>query len=714
MNAPLEEVAREERGSKPRPTVLLIGNPNVGKTTLFNALSGQSARVGNYPGITVERRTGITEIATGEVNLVDIPGVYSLAARSADEAIAVSSILGEFDERAPDAAIVVIDAGQLSRCLYLALEVIELRIPTVIALNMIDESPLSEEAQTRLQEELGVPLVATSGRAHTGFDALKRALSVCLSAPQHPRFSVRYPSPVQKSVDAFALQHLESPERSRKLRSVEAKRALATFYLLSLGDGDELDSVGPGLRTSALELRSQHEDFDLAVISARYRAIDELVDGIISPTERQRHSKTDRVDRFLLHPLGGTLAFLASMTLLFQSLFSWSEPLISLLESFMARVAGGIESILAPSLLRDFLVQGALAGVGNVLVFLPQILLLFLFVGVLEDSGYMARVAYLVDRFMRLLGLNGRAFVPMLSGYACAVPAIMSTRTMERKSDRLLTMLVIPLTTCSARLPVYTLILATLLADESVLGISVAAWVLLALYLLGALMALFVAWLLGRTLVRPERIPLLLELPPYRLPDAKSLLRDLREKASGFVRDAGGIILGATVVLWLLLSFPRDYSVPTPEGGQRPPNSTEILEGSYGAQLARSLDPLAEPLGFDWRITTGIIGAFSAREVFVSTMGLIFSVEDADEESPPLRERIRRAKNAKGEPAYTPLQGLSLLVFFAFACQCMSTLSVIYRETKSLKWPIVVFSYMTVLAYLSSLTVYQCGKWLGF
>jgi len=425
----------------------------------------------------------------------------------------------------------------------------------------------------------------------------------------------------------------------------------------------------------------------------------------------------------LLHPVFGFVAFVAVMLVVFQALFSWSEPAISLIEDGMSWLSGVVSGALPEGVLNDLLVQGVLGGVGNVVVFLPQIVLLFLFIGLLEDTGYMARVAFLMDRVMKSLGLHGRAFVPMLSGFACAVPAILATRTMERQKDRLLTMMVIPLMTCSARIPVYSLIIAALFpATASFGGIPVQAGLMVAMYLFAMVTTLAAAGILGRTVVRVRRIPLLLELPPYRVPSVPATLRMVRDRASVFLKEAGTVILGCTIVLWALLSFPKP-----PEHAAQPPSAAaqvaapapaaeepvSPIEYSIGGRLGKAIEPVIAPLGFDWKLGIGIVGAFAAREVFVATMGLVFGLEDLDDEAVPLRERMKAERKPDGSPRYTPLAGLSLMVFFALSCQCMSTLAVVKRETKSWRWPAFMFAYMTVLAYVASLVVYQGGRLLG-
>jgi ferrous iron transport protein B len=730
------------------PLVVLVGNPNVGKTTLFNRLTGQSARVGNYPGITVERRVGTLRLDVaqetraadlGAVDLVDVPGAYSLSARSVEEQIAISSVLGLGEHQQPALAILVADAGQLIRNLYLALQLVELGVELVIALNMVDEAAENAPSPQAVSQLLGVPCVATNGRSGEGLRELKQAVLQALLNQGRGAVHVRYPPELLRDVDWVADA---IPQEWRG--GVERDRALAMWALSSVDADDELAGIPHGLRERCQEVhqRATGRDIDHEIINARYTFLDahsaELYQksDAISPVRKL----TQRLDRVLLHPVWGFGIFLVVMFTIFQALFSWSEPGIRLVEHGVTGLQALTVAILPAGVTCDLLSQGVIGGVGNVLVFLPQILLLFLFVGVLEDTGYMARVAYLMDRVMKTLGLHGRAFVPMLSGYACAVPAILATRTMERRRDRLLTMLVIPLMTCSARLPVYTLVIAALFPASFKLGwIPVQPLLMVGMYLFGTAMALICAAVLGRTVVRGRRVPLILELPPYRKPQAQSVLKLMWERSTVFLKEAGTIILFCTVALWGLLSFPKTDAVTAPvatlsakqtvpalQADPAPATKTVAREASTGAgparpdvgrsyagRLGKAIEPALAPLGFDWKIGVGIIGAFAAREVFISTMALVYGIGSADDQA-PLRERIRAESVANGKPVYSPLTGLSLLVFFALACQCMSTLAVVRRETKSWVWPGFLFGYMTTLAYAMSFVVYQGGKLLGF
>lgn len=694
------------------PVVVVVGNPNVGKTTLFNRLTGQNARVGNYPGVTVERRSGT--LLGERIQMVDVPGAYSLAARSGEEQIALASVLGLGDERQPDLVVAVIDAGQLVRNLYLVLQLAELGLPLVLALNMIDETAENPPDPVAVGEVFGVPCVATNARSGGGVDALHRAIVQALERRPAPRVEVRYPPELRSEVDKVA-ESLPAEWRG----SVERDRALALWALTSIDADDELEGIPESLRKLCLEIQAGR-DVDLDVIGARYAFLDARTPDlyerhVLHPPKRKA---SERIDKVLLHPFFGFVIFVCLMLIVFQALFSWADPLISGIEAAFGWAEDLVKATFAPSIVRDLVTEGVLGGVGNVLVFLPQILLLFLFIGLLEDSGYMSRVAYLMDRVMRLLGLHGRAFVPMLSGFACAVPAIMATRTMERRRDRLLTMLVIPLMTCSARLPVYTLLIAALFPPSSVFGfVPIQGLLMVAMYVFSVLVALLAAAVLGRTVVRGKSVPLILELPPYRMPSLRIVLRMMRDRAGMFLREAGSVILICTIVLWALLSFPR---APEPSGATaRGAETAEVeraraLERSYAGRMGKALEPVFAPLGFDWKIDVGIIGAFAAREVFVSTLGIVYAAGDSDEDTSSLRDRIRGETRRDGRPAYTPLTGLSLMVFFALAGQCMSTLAVIWRESRNWRWAVFTFAYMTALAYAASLLVYQVGKLLGF
>ncbi len=722
-------------GARETPIVLLVGNPNVGKTSVYNGLTGERAHIGNYPGVTVERRSGRLELAGRGVTVIDLPGTYSLSARSAEEQIALDALIGHAGLPRPALCVVVVDAGQLSRNLYLVLQLVELELPLVVALNMLDEVRQNPPDPAALSRFLGVPVVATDGRRGAGVAELKRVIAQELGKPGRGRVEVGYPpallADAARVISALPAAWRTTPERDR---------ALALWALSSVEPDDELRDIPAELRARCEAVRRDAgaRDLDRELIAARYGCIDAALVGLYARVERHppKRASSERVDRVLLHPIAGFAIFFGTMLVLFQALFSWSDPAIRLVERGVAWVSTELTALLPVGWVRDLLVQGVVGGVGNVVVFLPQILLLTLMIALLEDSGYMARVAFLMDRVLRTLGLHGRAFVPMLSGFACAVPAILATRTMERQRDRLLTMLVVPLMTCSARLPVYTLIIATLFPPWHLFGfVPVQGLLMVAMYLFAIVTTLVVALVLGRTVLKGPRVPLVLELPPYRLPSLRLTLRSMVERSLVFLKEAGTVILACTIALWALLAFPR--SSPPPHGAdaaarsaaaagttvpaerQAEPSvhpsapSDSRIEQSYGGRLGKAIEPVFAPLGFDWKIDVGIIGAFAAREVFISTLGLVYGVGDSDDQALPLRAKLQH-ESIGGKPRYTPLVGLSLLVFFALACQCMSTLAVVRRETRSWRWPAFLFAYMTSLAYLAGFVVYQGGRLLGF
>ena len=698
--------------------VALAGNPNTGKTTLFNRLTGSQGRVGNYPGVTVELSQAPLELGAdvGTVELLDVPGSYSLVARSREEQVAIDALLGLEGAARPALVVFCVDATNLSRNLYLVLQAQELGLNLLVALTMVDEAGDDAPRPETLSALLGCPVVPVIARTGSGVPELKGAIAAQLrqSAREHMRFA---PSP--------ELQARIARVRASFPASWPSSDGLAIWALMSAGDGDEL-SLPAAVREAVREAVPDSETgnaLDDECVRGRYAFIDAHVTVPVQHTRAR--VLTSKVDAVLIHPVWGFALFLLVNLLLFQALFSWSAPAIEGIEAAFAWTGRQLGDVLGSGIVSELLVEGVLGGVGSVLVFLPQILLLFFFVGLMEDSGYMARVAYLMDRIMKAMGLHGRAFVPMLSGFACAVPAIMATRTMERQRDRLLTMLVVPLMTCSARLPVYTLIIGALFSpEESWLGIPVQSGLMVALYVFSVVVSLIAAWVLSRTMLRARSSALILELPPYRLPRLLDVLRMMWQRARAFLTEAGSVILACSVVLWFLLNFPReDHTLTARASAQSTPAAQQTaavsapapIQDSYGGRLGRAIEPLIAPLGFDWKIGVGIIGAFAAREVFVATLGIVYAVgEDADEQSEGLRDKLRQEKRADGGPRYTPLVGLSLLLFFALACQCISTLAVVKRETHSYRWPLFLFAYMTVLAWLTSFGVYQVGRALGF
>jgi len=685
-------------------TVALAGNPNCGKTTLFNRLTGLRQKVGNYPGVTVERRLGFARFGQAEVQVLDLPGTYSLVARSRDEAVAYDALSG-WQSEAPDLVVAVVDASNLERSLYLVLSLLEMGKPVIVALNMIDE--LRRAGHTidcaALSEALGTGVVAISARSGEGLPDLEGAIEQMV-----PGGLALAPARVE-----LAPEH--ELEIATLAELVPKGRSQATWLLSSLASADQAEDFDqedhplahhPDLHEAgrrALEILRAHPDLPLELIRRRHDHARRIADRVLERAKAEGTNRTDRLDAVLLHPLWGSLSFVVVMFLLFQSIFAWAGPFMDLLEVGVGEAQGFLRASLPAGALVDLLADGVVGGVGNVIVFVPQIAFLFGFIAFMEDSGYLARAAYISDRFMSRAGLHGKAFVPLLSGFACAVPAIMAARSIENRRDRLVTILVTPLMTCSARLPVFILILGTLFAHEApVLGVfSFGGVLLFSMYALSVVTAVACAFILKRTVLQSPTPPLVLELPRYRVPKVSAVLRTVVDRCWAFVKDAGTIILALSIVLWALLYFPR----PDPARPEVP-----AVEQSFAGQLGKAMEPAIEPLGYDWKIGVGLLASFAAREVFVSTMALVYGVDSDDAESESLRDSLRGAKHPDGRRVYTPLVGLSLMIFFLFAAQCMSTIAIIRRETASWRWPIFCLVYMNVLAWVAAFAVYQGGK----
>jgi ferrous iron transport protein B len=690
--------------------VAIIGNPNSGKTTLFNALTGLRQKVGNYPGVTVEKKVGRFFGSHGELmELLDLPGTYSLQVRSPDEAITRDVLLGlRADTARPDAVICVVDASNLARNLYLVAQILELQIPVVIALNMVDlaEARGQRIDLTRLRRELGVPVVPTVATRRTGLIELRQALSQRELSISNQRAPM--PSALAQETDLLAksLVALEG----LTLPAAETRAA----YLLSLGDAEAVRSQAtPAVaEQTALAFRCLHDaGFDPVSepVEARYAWIQTICDAAERGQARDhgelRLTWSDRLDLVLTHRIWGWVIFLGVMGLMFFSIFTLAEAPMTLIETIFGSVGDGVKLTLPDGYLRDLLVDGVVAGVGSVVVFLPQIVILFFFIGLLEDTGYMARAAFIIDRVMCQVGLNGKSFIPLLSCFACAIPGIMATRTIENPRDRLATILVAPLMSCSARLPVYTLLIAAML-PSGVVAPWEKAGIMLGMYLLGMAAAFVAAWFFKKSLLKSESSPLILELPPYRFPHLRWVLLQIGQRSWMFLRRAGTVILAIAIVLWALSTFPKNPD----------PNATpsDALAYSAAGRVGHALEPLILPLGFDWKIGIGLISSFAAREVFVSTMGVIYNVEGQNDEAiQPLRAAILVDRWPDGRQVFTPLVCISLMVFYVLALQCMSTVAVVRRETNSWRWPLFQLAYMTTLAYVGSLVVYQGGRVLG-
>jgi len=727
-----------------RRLVAIAGNPNSGKTTLFNRLTGARQKVGNYPGVTVERKTGQLTLPSGNViDVVDLPGSYSIAARSPEEQISHDVLSGlSAGLRRPDAVIVVLDATNVRRNLYLATQLRDMGVPLVVALNMID---LARERGfhidcDKLSAAIGCPVVPIIARSGEGVELLLEKLESISQAQdkpgQVPRFIDQLPEalepPVRELTEGLIQSRLTDPDHAR---------AEALWLLISTLDGDEAVSITPtkAALTKRVLQKSGLTTQEVRAIetSGRYHYLRDLMTLSSAVEMDLPHRITQAFDRVLLHRVLGPIVFLSIMAIVFQSIFSWAEPAMGLTESFVGWLSGAIASLIPAGLFRDLVVDGAVAGFGNVIVFLPQILLLFFFIGVLEDSGYMARAAFLMDRIMSKVGLDGRAFVPLLSSFACAIPGIMATRTIASRKDRLVTILVAPLMSCSARLPVYTLIIGTVFAaNQKVLGVfSIGGLVLMAMYLLSVFAGIGIAALFKNTILKSPPPPLYLELPTYKQPSLRSVALNLLDRAKLFVVRAGTVIMAATVILWALMNFQIGHVDTTALDSQREqieknmsltPDVREAelasldaqehalkIEQSLGGQIGKFIEPVIAPLGFDWRMGVGIIASFAAREVFVSSLAVVHGISYSDDDDSTLRETLQSARSESGALIYTPLVGLALMVFFVLACQCMSTVAIVRRETNSWSWPAFMVGYMSVLAWLGAFAVYQGGKLIG-
>ena len=621
----------EAAASGAHPLVALVGPPNSGKSTLFNNLTGLRQRVANYPGVTVERRSGIAESAAGPVEVIDLPGVHGLSPRSLDQTVTRNALLGELEgDRRPDAVVVVLDATRLRSHLMVAEPVLGLGLPTLVVLTMADELDRRDGAlrSARLSGELGVEVALVNARDGAALQPVRRFLAALHTGGEEVRAC-----PIVVAAD-----HQGGHPSGRPLPVID---------------------VFAARRERARELGR----------SAGFRA------------PRPSRS-TNRLDALALHRIWGPLIFAAVVTLVFQAIFAWAVPLMDGTEAVIATSGEALAGVLPESWFRSMLVDGVWAGVGSVLVFLPQILILFFFIAILEDSGYMARAAVIADRLMHRVGLQGKSFLPLLSAYACAIPAIMSARTVEDERDRIATIFIAPFVTCSARLPVYALLIAAFVPAGPLLGpfLGRQAAVLIGLYALGLVAAIGTAALLKRTLLRGRALPFVMELPPYRWPSARSIGVRLLDRTKIFLRRAGKIILAVTVVLWVLTQFPR-----MPEGG-----APEIGDSALG-RIGQVVEPAIEPLGFDWRIGIGLVTSLAAREVIVGTLGTIYGVEAQDGEDLELRAALQRDLDFGA--------AVALLIFFVFALQCMSTVAVMRRETGGWRWPILQFGYMLALAY---------------
>ncbi|MDB4637282.1 ferrous iron transport protein B [bacterium] len=730
-----------------RKTVALIGNPNTGKSTLFNALSGMKARTGNYPGVTVEKKVGKVVWNHREIDLVDLPGTYSLSPRSPDELVSVDVLLGRQEGvSAVDAVVCIVDASNLERNLYLVSQSLDLGLPTVVVLNMMDvarSNGISVDAE-ELAKRLELPVITTEAHRRKNVEVVKQAIADSVDRPLR--------TPESLFPDEFYAEAGQLRESLRTHKDIDIPQFLAQRLLIDRGGQIEqelTDSSAAGQQIKS-DLEAARER--LAAANCRVPAIEarvrygwarEILDGVVTHPAERPASKSDALDRYLTHRVFGLFVFAALMMLVFQTIYTWAGPLMDQIETGQGFVAGIVEGVLPPGPLRSLLVDGIIAGVGGVLIFLPQICLLFLFIATLEDCGYMSRAAFLMDRFMAKLGLSGKSFVPLMSSFACAVPGVMATRVIESRRDRFVTILVAPLMSCSARLPVYLLLIKAFIPEQTLaLGLGLQGTVLFLMYAIGALVAIPVAWGLKKLFFPGETPHFVMELPSYKVPSVRVIFDRVFDRGKAFVVRAGTLIFATTIVIWALGYYPGDHSkqyelqrsiVATETILESNPDNAELLEvtledleneyhtvssrliaGSALGQMGHAIEPIVKPLGWDWRIGVGAIASFPAREVIISTLGTIYSLGgDVDEESEGLMGALRTSKWPDGTNVYNIPVALSIMVFFALCAQCAATLMVIKRETNSWRWPIFSFVYMTVLAYIGALITYQVGSlWL--
>jgi ferrous iron transport protein B len=697
----------------------LVGNPNSGKSSLFNCLTGLNQKVGNFPGVTVELKVGDAKIDDKLwAEFIDLPGTYSLYPRRHDEQVTYDVLLNEDHEEHPDILVVIVDASNLKRNLLFASQIIDLKIPAVIALTMMDLARKKgvEIDVAGLERELGVPVIPINPRKNKGISQLKKTLSQITTSPASTNIRNFVPDALWGRGTVQAIKE-QLPQLS------DYKALHLAFNYKELGINSSVKKI---VENSIKDIPLNKTLSQAEEITERYARIKTIMhQTVVEPDPLQRTLFTDKLDNILLHRRWGYLILLSVLFLLFQCVFLIAQYPMDWIELGFAKLGSGLSDVLPETWWSDLLINGVVAGLSGILVFVPQIMILFGLITILEDSGYMARISFLSDRLMRSVGLNGKSVMPMISGFACAVPAIMSARSIENKKERLLTILITPLMSCSARLPVFTILIGLVIPNNYLFGfLSVQGLVMMGLYLLGLVMALIVASIARWFIKSKERSFFILELPTYRSPRWGNVVQTMINKAKIFVFDAGKVIMIISLILWALSSFgPGDRMKNVTkkyEQLKQQPNAnkeeldkelgTAKLENSYAGILGKSIEPAIAPLGYDWKIGIALITSFAAREVFVGTMATLYSVGDQDENDLRLRDKMKAAKKEDGTPVYTLASGLSLMIFYVFAMQCMSTLAVVKRETKTWKWPIIQLVYMTGLAYVMSLIVFQLFK----
>lgn len=693
--------------------VALVGNPNVGKSTIFNYLTGLNQKIGNYPGVTVDKKTGSVQINGETFEIIDLPGTYSLFPNSEDEIIAHRVLNQTNLEARPDQVLMIIDSSQLSRGLFLATQLIDLGVNLAIILNMADLAQKNKlEIKTyELFKALGVPVLSTDARNQKGLDEVKNLIS-------QRNFS--------KAASVVDIQQVIPADM---LQEVQDKFELENFYqayqLIRFGPKDKAISPNDRAWLENLTKSSQFdlEEAQLEETKLRYKKITEIVSKALS--KKTEPKPKSNLDKIFLHPILGYMVFLSILLLIFQTIFTWASYPMDLIDGLFAEISAWVSSTLPDGPLTRLLSEGVVPGIGGVVIFIPQIALLFGFLAILEDTGYMSRVVFLMDRWMRPFGLHGKSIVPLVSGVACAIPGVMAARNISNWKEKMITILITPLMSCSARLPVYIILIGLTVPDETVFGfINLQALALLGMYVLGLIGVFGTAFVLKFILKTTEKSFMLSELPPFRVPRWSDVGITMFEKSKTFVTEAGKVILAISIVLWVLASYgpPSKMEEIRLEGEARLENVTDeeqiamieaetsshLLENSFIGIMGRAIEPVIKPLGYDWKIGIALITSFAAREVFVSTMATIYSIGGDLEDDLTIREKLDQQINANtGEKTFNTATAFSLMVFYAFAMQCMSTLAIVKRETKGWKWPLIQTVYMSVLAYVSALITYQ-------
>ncbi|WP_254411050.1 ferrous iron transport protein B [Dyadobacter diqingensis] len=700
--------------------IALVGNPNAGKSTLFNALTGLRQKTGNFPGVTVEKKSGTFRLAGSngssdrDVTVVDLPGTYSVYPKSADEGVVMDILANPKHPDYPAAVVVVVDASNLQRNLLLFTEISDLGIPTILALNMLDVAASMKLTVNAVQlaMQLNVPVVKINARTSEGIPNLQQAIRQVVEQTEKPEQKYFY---VPKGNEPALIEEV------KELHKLD-NDYVALQYVCQ---HDNFSFLAQPVRAKLDSLIEKYEFDETGFLAdetiARYKTIKPIVEkSVKSEGATEQPLWTRKLDKILLHPLWGYVTFALILMVIFQAIFAWASYPMDWLDENTASFISWVKEVLPKGVLNDLITDGVLAGIGGVIIFIPQIAILFGLVSVLEESGYMARVMVIMDKVMRRFGLNGRSVVPLISGVACAVPAIMTTRSISSRHERLLTILVTPIMSCSARLPIYSILIALIIPSTKVFGIfNMQGLVLFGLYFLGLAGALASAWILSLFIKRTEPGYFMLEMPTYKVPRWGHVGFMMYDSVKSFVLEAGKVILAISIVLWVLSSYgPGDHmevaeqqavsAMPqAPEEEVAAAVASARLESSYAGNFGRFIEPVIRPLGYDWKIGIALLASFAAREVFVGTMATIYSISGDSEDVLTVKERLVKEKNDHGGPMYTPAVCYSLLIFYVFAMMCMSTIAVVYRETHGWKWPLIQLGYLMVLAYVSAFSVYQ-------